>query len=56
MKNRGMGFVFLPRWKDRNTGEIKTAKTWAISFNVHGKQRREYVHSTNRADAVRLLK
>jgi len=56
MKNRGLGFVFQPTWCDAKTGETKTAATWWVSYSVHGKRHRKNAHSTNRADAVRLLK
>ncbi len=56
MKNRGLGFVFQPTWREAKTGETKTAATWWISYSVHGKRHRENAHSVNRADAVRLLK
>jgi integrase len=56
MKNRGLGFVFQPTYRDKATGEKKTAATWWISYSVHGKRHKENAKSTNRADAVRLLK
>lgn len=56
MKNRGLGFVFQPSWKDKKTGELKTAATWWISYSVRGQRHKEPANSTNRADAVRLLK
>jgi len=56
MKNRGLGFVFQPTWRDKKTGETRTATTWWISYSVHGKRHKENAHSANRADAVRLLK
>jgi integrase len=56
MKTRGLGFVFQTKYRDAKTGETKTGATWSISYSVRGVRRRESVHSTNRADAVRLLK
>lgn len=56
MKNRGLGSVYQPTWNDKVTGEKKTAATWWISYSVHGKRHKEPADSTNRADAVRLLK
>ena len=56
MKNRGLGFVFQPQWKDKKTGQTKTAATWMISYSVRGVRHKESTHSTNRADAMRLLK
>jgi integrase len=56
MKNRGVGFVFQPTYRDKVTGEKKTAATWWISYSVHGQRHKENAKSANRADAVRLLK
>jgi integrase len=56
MKNRGLGFIFQPTYKDKVTGECKTAATWWISYSVHGKRHKENAKSENRAGAVRLLK
>jgi integrase len=56
MKARGTGLIYQPTWKDKHTGEIKTAATWWIQFNVHGQRIRENSDSRNRADAARLLK
>jgi integrase len=56
MKNRGLGFVFQPTWRDKKTGETRTAATWWISYSVHGKRHKENARSTNHANAVRLLK
>jgi integrase len=56
MKNRGLGFVFQPTYRDKVTGEKKTAATWWISYSVHGQRHKENAKSANRADAVRLLK
>jgi integrase len=56
MKNRGLGFVFQPQWKDKKTGETRTAATWWVSFSVRGRRHRENAHSTKEADATRLLK
>jgi len=53
---RGLGRVFRPVYRDRKTGERKEITTWWIQFSVNGRRIRENGHSTNRADAVRLLK
>jgi integrase len=53
---RGFGRVFQPTYKDRATGERKPIPTWWIQYSIRGKRIRESVKSTNRADAVRLLK
>jgi integrase len=55
-QNRGMGFLFQPTYHDKRTGEKKTSAVWWISFSTHGKRHKESSESTNRADAVRLLK
>jgi integrase len=55
-RERGLGFPFQPTYRDKKTGERKTAKTWWISFPCHGEQLRENAHTRNRAEAVRLLK
>ncbi len=55
-KTRGLGLVYRPKYIDRETGERKTAATWWIQFSVRGVRYRESSRSTNRADAVRLLK
>jgi integrase len=58
-KTRGLGFVFQPTYTEHladGTKVKKTATTWCISYSVHGRQHRESTGSTNRADAVRMLK
>jgi integrase len=55
-QTRGMGFLFQPSYRDKKTGEQKTVATWWVSYSVHGKRHKESSKSTNRADAVRLLK
>src|SRR5258707_375677 len=59
MKNRGMGSVYQPTYTERQadgTNVTKKAATWMISFYAHGKRVREKTGSSNRSDAVRLLK
>ena len=53
--NRGMGNVYQPTYRDRH-GELKTTTTWWIVYHVNGRRIAENAHSSNRADAVRLLK
>jgi integrase len=55
-QHRGLGFVFQPQYRDKRTGELKTAATWWISYPNHGKQIRENARTANRAEAMRLLK
>ena len=56
MKTRGLGFVYQPAYIDKRTGEGRTASTWWLQYSVRGKRYRESSGSTNRADAVKLLK
>lgn len=56
MNHRGMGYVYQPTYRDKRSGEIRTAATWWISYPNHGKQIRENAHTENRAVAVKLLK
>jgi Phage integrase, N-terminal SAM-like domain len=58
---RGLGSIYQPTYKDKRTGEIKTAATWWIRYHWRGKLYREAASSpsggpASRADAVRLLK
>ena len=55
-RDRGMGRIFQPTYKVPGTGELRTCATWAIRYFVNGKATTETTGSTNRADAVRLLK
>jgi integrase len=56
MKTRGLGFVYQPAYVDKRTGEGRTVSTWWLQYSVRGKRYRESSGSTNRADAVKLLK
>jgi integrase len=56
MRHRGLGFVYQPQYKDKRTGETKTAATWWISYPNHGKQIRENAKTTIRSVAVQKLK
>ncbi len=55
-RHRGFGSIYQPRWRDRKTGETKESPTLWISYFHRGRLHRESSHSTNRNDAVRLLK
>jgi integrase len=58
-KTRGLGFPFQPTYTERRadgTKVTKTSSTWWISYSVRGRRVRESSRSSNRADAVRLLK
>jgi integrase len=51
-----MGFCFQPKYRNKASGEEKTAAVWWISYSVRGQRHKESSGSTNSADAVRLLK
>jgi integrase len=55
-QTRGLGFVYQPVYIDKRTGERKTAATWWVQYSVRGKRFRESSSSSNRVDAVKLLK
>jgi hypothetical protein len=58
-KTRGMGSVFQPAYTERladGTKVTKNTATWWISYSVAGRRVKESSRSTNRSDAVRLLK
>jgi len=55
-QTRGLGLVYQPVYLDKRTGERKIAATWWVQYSVRGKRYRESSGSTNRADAVKLLK
>lgn len=53
---RGLGFVYQPVYIDKRTGKRKTAATWWVQYSIRGKRYRESSGSSNRANAVKLLK
>ena len=53
---RGLGFVYQPVYIDKRTGERRTAATWWVQYSVRGKRFRESSGSSNRVEAVKLLK
>jgi integrase len=55
-QTRGLGLVYQPVYLDKRTGERKTAATWWVQYSVRGKRFRESSGSSNRVDAVNLLK
>jgi integrase len=54
--NRGMGFVYQPRYRDKQSGGIKTSLTWWISVSHRGKRIRMSSSSDRRTDALKLLR
>ena len=55
-QHRGMGHIFRPKYRDKVTGQEKTSAVWWIKYSNRGKPERESSHSSNHADAVKLLK
>jgi hypothetical protein len=55
-KPRGLGLVYQPTYVDRATGEQRRASIWWIQYSVRGKRYRESSGSSNRVEAVKLLK
>jgi site-specific recombinase XerD len=55
-RNKGLGRVYQPSYRDRNTSELRYSPTWWIALSHRGKRIQLSSNSTNRADAVRLLK
>jgi integrase len=55
-QTRGLGFVYQPVYVDKRTGERRNAATWWVQYSVRGKRYRESSSSTDRADAIKLLK
>jgi integrase len=55
-RTRGLGRVFRPTYRDKKTGEKKASPTWWIAYSFRGTKHRECSWSSNRQDAVRLLK
>jgi integrase len=56
--NRGRGFAYQPTYTERQADGTKVTKHsagWWISYSIRGKRHRENAHSTNHADAMRLL-
>jgi integrase len=62
--NRGNGRVFRPKYappgmtykQAREAGALRESSLWWIEFHYRGKRHREPTESSNRMDAVRLLK
>jgi integrase len=63
-EHRGTGNVFRPKYAPpktkyedaRNAGTLRESAVWWVRYNYRGKLHRECSGSTNRTDAVRLLK
>ena len=55
-RSRGMGRVYQPTYRDKRTGERRTAATWWIQWSHRGRVHRESSQSRKRSDAQALLK
>ncbi len=55
-RNKGLGFVYQPKFKDRKSGEIRTSPTWWVSYSHRGTKYRISSNSEKRGDALKLLK
>lgn len=55
-RERGLGSVYQPKWKDKKTGEKRTSPKWWICYSHRGKPLREPSNSIKEADAWKLLK
>jgi len=55
MRPRGLGHLYLPTFRDRH-GVQKRSPVWHIQYFHRGVRHRESSQSTNKADAVRLLR
>jgi hypothetical protein len=53
---RGQGRIFQRTYRDRRTGEIKSAATYTIEYYVNGKMKREASRTKNSKKALSLLK
>lgn len=53
---RGMGSVYLPKYRDRQTGELRESRVWWIDWGVNGRRYRECADTTDRAVALKLLR
>jgi integrase len=55
-EHRGTGNVYQPTYRDKQTGDVRTAAVWWVRWAYRGRILRQSSHSTNRSDAVKLLK
>jgi integrase len=55
-KARGLGTVYRPAYRDKATGVMKTAAVWWLCYHHRCKLHRESSGTTDRAEALRLLK
>jgi hypothetical protein len=55
-QHRGTGNVYQPTYRDERTDNVRTAAGWWVCWSYRGRIYRQSSHSTNRADAIRLLK
>jgi site-specific recombinase XerD len=53
---RGQGRIFQRTYRDRRTGEAKSAATYTVEYYVNGKMKREASRTTSPKKALSLLK
>jgi site-specific recombinase XerD len=53
---RGQGRIFQRKYRDRRTGETKSAATYTVEYYVNGRMKRESARTTNQKKALSLLK
>jgi integrase len=56
MKNRGMGGIYRPSYRDKKTGERVSVPGWWIYYNQRGRQIKENARTTKESEARRLLR
>jgi len=56
MKPRGLGRIFRPSYTDKESGELRRSAIWWIQYSFRSRMFRESSHSTNRSNAIGLLK
>jgi hypothetical protein len=55
-QHRGTGNVYRPTYRDKRTDDVRTSAVWWVRWSCRGKIYRQSSRSTNRADAIRLLR
>jgi len=53
---RGLGSIYQPAYRNRKTGESRSVAVWWVQYSFRGRVYRESSNSTNRTDAVKLLR
>jgi len=56
VKHRGFGSVFREKYRDKKTRELRECGTWTIQYVAGGKAVRERTGTTDKGEALRLLR